>query len=161
MATAAEMTHFMIAMQAENLRVVQVINENNNILISEILKKPAHRNGDVIDTRSIGKPTSFRGEEGKYHEWKTKLVAYLKVTNPRAPDWLRWATTQTEAVSESDLDIMFQNTEAYAELEEMKLFSTQLHAILVSIAEGDAFRIVDSARDCNGLESYRLLTKQV
>jgi hypothetical protein len=42
----------------------------------------------------------------------------------------------------------------------MKVFSTKLHAILVSITEGDAFRIVDSARDCNGLESYRLLTKR-
>jgi hypothetical protein len=31
---------------------------------------------------------------------------------------------------------------------------------LVSITEGNAFRIVDSARDCNGLESYRLLTKR-
>jgi hypothetical protein len=70
------------------------------------------------------------------------------------------STTQTEAVSESDMEIMFQNTDAYAELGDMKLFSTKLHAILVSIAEGDAFRIVDSARDCNGLESYRLLTKR-
>jgi hypothetical protein len=60
----------------------------------------------------------------------------------------------------SILEIMFQNTDAYAELGDMKQFSMKLHAILVSITEGDAFSIVDSARDCNGLESYRLLTKR-
>jgi hypothetical protein len=126
----------------------------------EMITRISQPQGSMVDNRGIGKPFSFRGEEGKYHEWKTKLVAYLKVTNPRAPGWLRWATTQTEAVREDDLEIMFQNTDAYAELGDMKQFSTKLHAILVSITEGDAFRIVDSARDCNGLESYRLLTKR-
>jgi hypothetical protein len=77
---------------------------------------------NMVDNRSIGKPSSFRGAEGAYHEWETKLVAYLKVTNPRAPDWLRWATMQTEAVGEDGM-----------EEEDMKLFSTKLHAILVSI----------------------------
>jgi hypothetical protein len=90
-------------------------------MISRISQPP----GNMVDDRGIGKPSSFRGEEGKYHAWKTKLVAYLKVTNPRAPDWLRWATTQTEAVAESDVQIMFQNTDAYAELGDTKLFSTR------------------------------------
>jgi hypothetical protein len=124
----------------------------------EMISRISQPQSNMVDNRGIGKPSSFRGEEGKYHEWKTKHVAYLKVTNPRAPDWPMWATTQTEAVGESDMEIMFQNTDAYAELGDMKLFSTKLHAILVSITEGDAFRIVDSARVCNGLESYRLLT---
>jgi hypothetical protein len=119
----------------------------------EMIARISQPQGSMVDNRGIGKPSSFRGEEGKHHEWKTKLVAYLKVTNPRAPDWFRRATTQTEAVSDDDLEIMFQNTHAYAELGDMKQFSTKLHAILVSITEGDAFRIVDSARDCNGLES--------
>jgi hypothetical protein len=52
-------------------------------LIARISQPPA---GNMVDNRGIGKPFSFRGAEGAYHEWKTKLVAYLKVTNPRAPD---------------------------------------------------------------------------
>ena len=102
------------------LRAQQEMQRGMLEMIARISQPPA---GSMVDNRGIGKPSSFRGEEGKYHEWKTKLVAYLKVTNPRAPDWLRWATTQTEAVSEDDLEIMFQNTDAYAELGDMKLFS--------------------------------------
>jgi hypothetical protein len=139
---------------AAMLRAQQDMQRGMLELIARMSQPPA---GSMVDNRGIGKPSSFRGEAERYHEWKTKLVAYLKVTNPRAPDWLRWATMQTEAVSEDGMDL---SLEGHAELGDMKLFSTKLHAILVSITEGDAFRIVDSARDCNGLESYRLLTKR-
>jgi hypothetical protein len=72
---------------AAMLRAQQEMQRGMLEMIARISQPPA---ANMVDNRGIGKPSSFRGEEGRYHEWKTKLVAYLKVTNPRAPDWLRW-----------------------------------------------------------------------
>jgi hypothetical protein len=112
---------------AAMLRAQQEMQRGMLELIARMSQPPA---GSMVDNRGIGKPSSFRGEPERYHEWKTKLVAYLKVTNPRAPEWLRWATMQTEAVSEDCMDL---GLKGHAELGDMKLFSTKLHAILVSI----------------------------
>ena len=39
-------------------------------------------------------------------------------------------------------------------------FSTKLYALLVTSTEDDAFKIVNSVTDGNGMEAYRLLQKR-
>ena len=64
---------------AAMLRAQQEMQRGMLELIARMSQPPA---GSMVDNRGIGKPSSFRGEAERYHEWKTKLVAYLKVTTP-------------------------------------------------------------------------------
>ena len=47
--------------------------------------------GGMTDTRGIGRPITFKGEETKYAEWKAKLMAYLSVAAPKSDEWIQWA----------------------------------------------------------------------
>ena len=41
-----------------------------NQIVNNVAKKP------MTDTRGIGKPETFKGDENNYIEWKTKLLAF-------------------------------------------------------------------------------------
>ena len=42
--------------------------------------------GAMTDTRDIGRPKKFKGEENKYGELKAKLLAYLRVPVPKSDE---------------------------------------------------------------------------
>ena len=111
--------------------------------------------GVMTDTRGIGRPINFKGEEGKYAEWKAKLLAYLRVTAPSSDAWIAWSAGCTSPIIEEDVDLAFPNHKA-AIME----FSAKLYAILLSCTEDDAFRICHSVKEGNGLEAMRLLMKR-
>ncbi len=47
--------------------------------------------GGMTDTRGIGRPISFKGEESKYTEGKAQLMAYFMISVPDATIWVNWA----------------------------------------------------------------------
>ena len=49
--------------------------------LQTLIQGSAKSHGDgMTDTRGIGRPITFKGEENKYAEWKAKLLAHLRVT---------------------------------------------------------------------------------
>ena len=68
---------------AEQIPVPQGIDEVVVLLtqlVTQIAGSP--RNTQLTDTRGIGKPSNFRGDQGKFKEWMLKLNAYLRSLNP-------------------------------------------------------------------------------
>ena len=111
--------------------------------------------GGMTDTRGIGRPIAFRGEETKYAEWKAKLMAYLRVATPKSDDWILWAGKQLSTITEEDVDLQFDSDSGLVKRSAVKFYS-----ILMSCTEDDAFRICHSVKDGNGLEAMRLLMKR-
>ena len=54
----------------------------------------------MTDTRVVGKPINFKGEERTYPEWKAKLMAYLKVTVKDSEQWIIWASQNKDTITE-------------------------------------------------------------
>lgn len=118
------------------------------------MKPPPSTHHNMVDTRGIGKPSTFRGDEMKFAEWSSKLEAFLKVTESESNGMLSWACNLTEHVDDDLIDETFQVSGP------VKQFSAALQAILVTHTEDEAWRIVDSAKDFGGLEAYRLLKRR-
>ena len=59
-----------------------------NQIVSNVTKKP------MTDTRGIGKPETFKGDENNYIEWKTKLLAFVYASNSDAQKWVEWAWSE-------------------------------------------------------------------
>ena len=113
----------------------------------------------IVDSRGIGKPGNFRGDEAKYQEWKVKLNAYLRVSNSKGLEMVEVMCKSKETFID-DLDI-----DNYAQAHDlvqdhMHEFSNILYALLVTNTEEDAFRIVNSVTNGSGIEAYRLLRKR-
>ena len=101
--------------------------------------------GGMTDTRGIGRPITFRGEETKYAEWKAKLMAYLRVATSKSDDWIHWAGKQLSTITEEDVDLQYDNDSGL-----VKEFAVKFYSILMSCTEDDAFRICHSVKDGHG-----------
>jgi hypothetical protein len=127
-----------------------------NVIIAKLTEgKQGGGNNGMTDSRGIGKPVSFKGEENKYAEWKAKLFAYLRVNYRQADLWLKWAGEQTSTITEEDLDMNFPNDK-----DDMTKFAVNLYSILMHCTEDGAFRICHSVKEGNGFEAMRLLMKR-
>ena len=76
----------------------------------------------MTNTRGIGRPISFEGDEGKYGEWKAKLLAYWRVAVPKSDVWIQRCGKQQIAILESDIGFAF-GSDAFA----VKEHSAELH----------------------------------
>ena len=141
------------AVQALVMELQRMNQENMNILVTKLAE--SKQNGTMTDSRGIGKPTTFKGDEAKYAEWKAKLLAYLRVNCRRAEVWISWAGNQTAAITEEDVDLTYPDDK-----DEVMKFANELYSILMSCTEEGAFRICYSVTVGNGLEAIRLLMRR-
>ena len=95
----------------------------------QLLVQGTKTTSGMTDTRGIGRPVSFKGDEGKYGEWKAKLLAYLRVAVPNSDSWIQWCGHQQIAILESDIDVEFGN-DAFT----VKEFAVKFYSILLSTA---------------------------
>ena len=113
---------------------------------------------NIVDTRGIGKPTTFKGDESKFIEWIAKLNAFIRASNAKAMVWLKRACAEDRPITDQVIaEISEQDVETEAEVTE---FIIKLYSILVSCTEDDPFRIINSVTNEEGLEGYRLLMKR-
>ena len=119
-----------------------------NQIVSGVTKKP------MTDTRGIGKPEAFKGDESNYIEWKTKLFAFLYASNSDAQPWVEWALSENTPISNQVISYAYEPAEQ-AVLD----FDRSLYQTLVCCTSSHAFNVVHSASG-SGLEAMRLISKR-
>ena len=62
----------------------------------------------MTDTRCIGRPVVFKGDEQRYGGWKAKLFAFLRVSTPQAMEWISWAGSLASTIDEDLIKEYFQ-----------------------------------------------------
>jgi hypothetical protein len=98
----------------------------------------------VLDTRQIGKPRCFSGEERDWRGWKFQVLNYFTLVSASLVSFLEAAEASPDPIPEQ--------TE-----EDRRNLSTLVFAILASISTGRCLRILQSLRRRNGFEAWRLL----
>ena len=143
-------------MQTQNMDNMAIFAKQQNDMMLAMMQQ-SRPQGMMTDTRGVGRPINFKGEERKYPEWKAKLMAYLKVTVKESEEWITWASTETDTIDEESIRHNFGTDVAGRAVME---FAVKLYSTLLSCTEEDAFRICHSVKSGNGLEAMRLLVKR-
>ena len=73
-------------MQSDSL--ANLMKQRNDTLA--VLVGSGRGNSGLTDTRGIGRPVAFEGDELKYAEWKAKLMAYLRISTPQSDELIKW-----------------------------------------------------------------------
>ncbi len=79
---------------------VTVIQKQQNQALQLIVQRAKPHSG-MTEARGIGKPMTFKREEKKYPEWKTKLMAFMKVTIPHSDEWIARASKSKDVLTEN------------------------------------------------------------
>ena len=143
-------------MEALQILMTEMQRMNSETLV-ELAKQMGGggKGGTMTDSRGIGRPITYKGDESKYAEWKAKLLAYVRVSIPQADQWIRSSSQMATTITEEDVDLEYGDVSQV-----VKDFAVKLYSILMSCTEDDAFRICHSVKDGNGLEAMRLLMKR-
>ena len=81
-------------MTSQNREMINMIMTNNQAVLTQItssLVSSKPKSTSMVDSRGIGKPGTFKGDENKFIEWIAKLNAFLRASNPKAMTWTRKA----------------------------------------------------------------------
>ena len=73
--------------------------QNANLLKDIIAGLGQKTTGNMVDSRGIGKPPVFKGEESKYVEWMAKLDSYIRVNHMDGYEWLKKICNNGEPVT--------------------------------------------------------------
>lgn len=155
MVAQEQMNEMLQNLQKMNADSMATIMATQSEAFARMLAQVVKPSGGMTDTRGIGRPISFKGEESKYTEWKAKLMAYFMISVPDATIWVNWAHEFGETITTGKMNAV--NPQGAPQMAD---FSSKLYAILLSCTEEDPFRIVHSVKDGSGLEAMRLLMKR-
>lgn len=132
MATLEQMQQLLIAVQQQGLEAIRVITAQQHTAMQEVVQGMQQRtrqgDGGMTDTRGVGRPINFRGDDSRFAEWIAKLQAYVRVTHLEAGNWMQWADGQDKPIDDDVIEVEFVHSVAL----ELKLFSHRLFATIIS-----------------------------
>ena len=109
----------------------------------------------IIDVKSVGKPTTFKGEEAKYPNWRNKTAFYLNGLFPGAFSILAWIELVDGPIRLDDIADRFPAAAEY--IEELQQC---LYTLLGCITEDDPLTTVLNVEFEDGFEAWRKISRR-
>ncbi|CAK0826156.1 unnamed protein product [Prorocentrum cordatum] len=110
---------------------------------------PQPRAESIVDTRTLGKPDVFTGEEHKWNDWKVIFKAYCGVVSADLLAGMRLAESADEASVQND-DFLEEN---------MRQASQQLYYILLLLCRQHPLTTIVNAGENEGFQAWRKLVE--
>ena len=104
--------------------------------------------GGLVDTRILGKPDTFHGDQAKWKDWSTVMRTYCAVVNPMLATLMK----EAENTEGQCLNVSMSETAHHASIE--------LSFILTMQTKGAALDTVINAGNQEGIEAWRLLCRR-
>jgi len=112
----------------------------------------------LVDGKTVGKPTAFKGEENRFPEFAKKLEDYLISIEPRLEEALEWALEQDTEITVAMVDERF-GSDAIDPIPHVASVNQQFKTVLSHLTEMEAYSIVQNCSR-NGLEAWRRLHRR-
>ena len=114
----------------------------------------------LVDVKGIGKPTVFKNEDARFHEWAKKTEDYLVGVVQGIEDMIDWACEEENEITLHAIDQKFGlNADPIEQVEGAMQIVTQLKTVLSHLTEGESWTIVQNCGR-SGLEAWRRLHRR-
>jgi len=110
---------------------------------------PQPRRGFGVDTRMLGRPDVFVGDDSRWPDWSTVVRAYSNVCNEK----LAIAMPLAESTPDQPLNVTITDPETVAA-------STQLYYMLVLVTRAEPLNIVVNSGSGEGLVAWKRLVER-
>ena len=114
----------------------------------------------LVDTKGLGKPSSFDGTEEKFLPWKTRTENFITGVYPDIAQALEWAEEQTAPIDSVDVAAAFGDPDDHDFIPGLADKQQQLFMVLQQLCEKEAFDLVTNCGKSQGLEAWRKLNRR-
>ena len=110
--------------------------------------RSSHERVQLVDTRGIGRPKTFTGDEDAFRSWAAKMESF--VTAVFGEDFrrvLEWAVEKPDQVMHGEWSLVFgdESEDIEGRVEGIDNKVQQLHMALAQLTEGEAFDITQNS----------------
>ena len=127
----------------------------------QVLGERREQRQTLVDTRGLGKPSSFDGTEEKFLPWKTRTDHFIIGVYPDIAPALEWAEEQTAPIDSIDVAAAFGNPDDNNDfVPGLVEKQQQLFMVLQQLCAREAFDLVTNCGRGQGLEAWRKLTQR-
>ena len=100
--------------------------------IEKTVEKISAPRQSLIDTRGLGRPTSFSSDESGFQRWAQKLSSYVDAVCPGLASILDWAVDQSDPIDMRDVLAEFgPGADDVTRVEGCVEFTSQMFAALL------------------------------
>ena len=115
----------------------------------------------LVDSRGLGKPPNFRGQDGEWPMWARKFENYVGAVHRGADTVLEWASERRAQITPQELEESFgalaPDAERIGSLDEI---NSEVYVLLTQYMEGESFDIVMNCPGGAGLDAYHRLARR-
>ena len=125
--------------------------------------RSSHERVQLVDTRGIGRPKTFTGDEDAFRSWAAKMESFVTaVFGEEFRRVLEWAVEKPDPVLPGEWNLVFgdDSEEIEGRVEGIGNKVQQLHMALAQLTECEAFDITQNSGIGNGLEAWRKLHRR-
>ena len=126
----------------------------------QVLGERREQRQTLVDTKGLGKPSSFDGAEEKFLPWKTRTENFIIGVYPDIAPALEWAEEQTAPIDSVDVAAAFGNPDEDEFIQGLVDKQQQLFMVLQQLCEKEAFDLVTNCGKGKGLEAWRKLNRR-
>ena len=125
-------------------------------LRKQVKSKSSARGTGLIDTRQVGKPSTFKSDRSEWQTFSFKLMNFLASVYPHMRASCAWASScASEIRSLDELEELLVDVPQ----EHVKEMNRDLYAALASLVEGESLDIVKTVTEGEGFEAWRKLVR--
>ena len=136
--------------------------EGQNKELVEAMKSTAGDKGKLVlvDTKGLGKPSTFSGDAEQYLPWRHRMSAYVCSIYPDLRDVLEWCEEREKSISTTELtDAFGEGADEIDRVPNLFEKSTELSSALQMVTAKEPFAIVINC-STNGFEAWRRLARR-
>ncbi|CAE7344151.1 unnamed protein product [Symbiodinium natans] len=114
----------------------------------------------LVDTKGLGKPTTFSGESEQFLPWRHRMSSYVCSIHHDLQEVLEWLEEREKPFSSEELDTAFGEKALEADrVPRLQEKSRELANALQMVTSKEPFTIVCNCQN-NGFEAWRRLTRR-
>lgn len=152
-----EMAQAAMAAQGTLPTVIREMGETLQNAVVEAVKGPKSKLC-LVDTKGLGKPSTFSGETEQFLQWRHRLTSYICSVYADLREVLEWCEERDKSISSNELDAAFgASADEIDRVDGLEEKSRELASALQMVTQKEPFAIVINCGS-NGLEAWRRLT---
>ena len=140
--------------------VSDMVKSNKELVEAMAKKGEPNEKLCLVDTKGLGKPTTFSGESEQFLPWRHRMSSYVCSIHHDLQEVLEWLEEREKPFSSEELDTAFGEKALEADrVPRLQEKSRELANALQMVTSKEPFTIVRNCQN-NGFEAWRRLTRR-
>ena len=144
--------------QAQRMQDLEAMTRLQQTIITE--RESNKKRVQLVDVKGIGKPSVYNSDMKSWSSWSFKLQNFMEGVVSGIKEALDYVQDQEETLTQDNMDEIQEIFTTANEDADLKMIGRQLYTVLAQLMDGEALDLVQSTKDNDGFEAWRVVSRR-